>query len=112
MGIDRDAAPVVAHREDIAGSQIHFDEARMAGDGLVHGVVEDLGREMVERALVGAADIHAGTPANGLKSLKNLDIFGRIGGLGRTGAEEIVHDLFPFMAGTISAWEALGQPAT
>ena len=75
----------------------------MAGDGLVHGVVEDLGGEMVQRALVRAANIHARTPTNGLKSFKNLDIFGRIGGLGRGGAEEIVHVLFPFMAGTISA---------
>ena len=39
----------------------------MAGDRLVHGVVEHLGHEMVQRPLVGAADIHAGALADGLE---------------------------------------------
>jgi hypothetical protein len=50
----------------------------MAGDGFVHRVVEDFGDEVVERALVGAADIHTGTAADGLQALEDLDILGRI----------------------------------
>jgi hypothetical protein len=81
----------------------------MAGDGLVHRIVQNLGGEVVEGALIGATDIHARTPADRLKPFENLDILGGIRSLGRTGAEKIVHGLFPFMAGTISARIASGQ---
>ena len=49
---------------------------------LVHGVVEHLGEEVVHRLLVGAADIHAGAPAHGLKALQHLDIGGGVSLLG------------------------------
>ena len=54
----------------------------MAGYRFVHRIVEDLGRQMVQRPFVGAADIHAWPPPDGLQPLKNLDILGGIG-LGR-----------------------------
>ena len=46
---------------------------------LVHGVVEHLGEEVVQSLLVGAADIHAGTPAHRLEPLEHLDVGGSIG---------------------------------
>ena len=58
--------------------QRHFDEGRMAGHGLVHGVVQHLGEEVMHRRLVGAADIHAGAPADGLEPLQHFDRGGGI----------------------------------
>ena len=78
MGIDRDAAAVVAHGQPIAGGELDLDPRRVAGDGLVHGVVEHLGGEVMQAALVGAADIHAGAAADRLQALEHLDVFGRI----------------------------------
>ena len=58
--------------------QRDLDEAGMAGDRLVHRVVEDFGGQMVQRGFVGAADIHAGPPADRLQPLQNLDVLGGI----------------------------------
>ena len=49
----------------------------VAGHRLVHGIVDHLGEEVVQRLLVGAADIHAGPAANRLEPLQHLDI-GRV----------------------------------
>ena len=76
--VDRDAAAVVAHGEDVAGLQRHFDAAGMASDGFVHGVVEDFGGEVVQGGLVRAADVHAGAAADGLQALKNLNVLGAV----------------------------------
>jgi len=43
----------------------------VTGHRLVHGIVQDLGGEMVERGLIGAADIHAGAAAHGLQPLEH-----------------------------------------
>jgi hypothetical protein len=65
----------------------------MAGDGLVHGIVEHFGGEVMEPAFVGAADIHAGPPANWFQPFKNLDILCRIavGSLRGQRIEEVRH---------------------
>ena len=42
----------------------------MAGEVFVDGVVQDLRDAVVERALVGAADIHAGLFPDGLEALE------------------------------------------
>jgi hypothetical protein len=73
MRIDRDAAAVVADGDGVVGVQLHLDAAGVAGHRLVHRVVEDLGHQMVQRAFVGAADIHAGPLADGLQPLQHLD---------------------------------------
>ena len=66
----------------------------MARDCLVHRVVEDLGHEMMERALVGAADIHAGAAADRLEALEDLDVLGGVVLLGpaaaRRGGKQVV----------------------
>ncbi len=50
----------------------------MAGDRFVHGIVENLGREVVQRGVVGAADIHAGAAADRFQALQNLDVLGGV----------------------------------
>jgi hypothetical protein len=76
--IDRDAAAVVAHGDEIVGAQLDLDPGRMAGHRLVHGVVQQLGHQVVHGPLVGPADVHAGPPAHGLQALQDLDVLGRI----------------------------------
>ncbi len=98
MRVDGDAAPVVPHGKPVAGLQRHVDGGGVAGDRLVHRVVEDFRGQVVERVLVRAADIHAGTAPHRLQPLEDLDVLGRIGrfvppDLG--GAEQIVHVVFP-----------------
>jgi hypothetical protein len=67
------------------GVQLDLDAGGVAGDGLVHRVVQHLGHQMVQRALVGAADIHAGALADGLQPLQHLDGGGVVGNHGRFG---------------------------
>ena len=50
------------------------DAVAEAGHRLVDGVVDDLVDEVVQAALVGAADVHAGAAADGLEALEDLDI--------------------------------------
>jgi hypothetical protein len=57
----------------LPGCQRHVDARGVAGDRLVHRIVEHFGGEMVERALVDAADIHARAAADGFKTLEHLD---------------------------------------
>ncbi len=93
MRIDRNAATVVADRQPIAGGELDLDARRMAGDGLVHRVVDHLGGQVMQAAFVGAANIHAGAAADRLQPLENLDILGRIA-VGRFGdgwVEKIRH---------------------
>jgi hypothetical protein len=69
----------------------------MAGHGLVHCVVEQFGHEVVQRALVRAADKHARPTAYGLQALQDLDIVRAVVGRRRRGAavggalEQVVH---------------------
>ncbi len=57
---------------------MHLDAVRVPRNGLVHGVVENLGGQMMQRTFVRAADIHAGPAADGLKPLQHLDVLGRV----------------------------------
>ena len=49
-----------------------------AGHGLVNAIVGNLVDQMVQSALVGAADVHSGTAAHRLPSAQDLDVFGGI----------------------------------
>ena len=73
MRVDRHAAAVVADRQAVSGRELDLDAAGVAGDRLVHRIVDHLGGEVVERALVGAADVHAGAAADGLEPFEHLD---------------------------------------
>ena len=74
MGIDRNAPSVVRYTEITIGVQFDFDPVRMSGYGLIHGIVDDFCKQMMKGFFVGTTDIHAGTTADGLKTLQNLDI--------------------------------------
>ena len=74
MRVDRDAAAIVAHQHPVGGHELELDPAGVARHRLVHGVVQHLGHEMVQRPLVGAADIHAGPPPHRLQPLQHLDV--------------------------------------
>ena len=62
-------------------AEFHLDEGRVAGDRLVHRIVDDFREQVVEGGLVRAADIHAGPAADRLKALQNLDRGGGVAGL-------------------------------
>jgi hypothetical protein len=64
--VNRDAAAIVAHQHPVGRLKLKLDPVGVAGHRLVHGVVQHLGDEMVQRPLVGAADIHAGPPPHRL----------------------------------------------
>ena len=86
MRVDRDAAAVVGDGDEAVGLDLDLDEMRMPGERLVHGVVDHLGEEMMQRLLVGAADIHAGPPAHGLEPLQHLDMLRGVAAFGPAAA--------------------------
>ena len=81
MRIDRNAAAVVGDGDKAVGLHLDLDPVGVAGERLVHGIVDHLGEQMMQRLLVGAADIHAGPAAHRLEPLQNLDVLGGIAGL-------------------------------
>jgi hypothetical protein len=86
MRVDRDAAAVIGHADEAVGLHLDLDEGRMAGQGLVHGVVDHLGEQMMQRLLIGPADIHAGPAAHRLEPFEHLDVARGIAGLGSAAA--------------------------
>ena len=78
MRIDGDAAAVVGDGEEPVGLHLHLDPGGVAGHRLVHGVVDHLGEQVVERLLVGAAHVHAGPAAHRLEAFEHLDVGSRI----------------------------------
>ena len=79
-----DAAAVVDDGHAAVGAQRHVDAVGVAGEGLVHRVVDDLPHEVVQAALTGRADVHAGPLAHGVEAFEDLD---RLGVVGRGGLE-------------------------
>jgi hypothetical protein len=73
MRIDRHATAIVDDRQPVALLERDLDTIGMARHGLVHRIVEDLGGEVMERALVGAADIHAGAAPDRLQPFEHFD---------------------------------------
>ena len=82
--IDRNAATVIGDGEVAFLVEFHFDEGGVAGHRLIHRVVDDFGEQVVQRLVVGAADIHAGTATNGLQTFQNLNV-GRTVAVARRG---------------------------
>ena len=83
MRIDRHAAAVVGDGDEAVGVELDLDEGGVAGQRLVHGVVDHLGEQVMQRLLVGAADIHAGAAAHRLQALQHLDVLGGVAGFAR-----------------------------
>ena len=83
MRIDRNAAAVVGDADEAAGLHLHLDEGRVARQRLVHRVVDHFREQVMQRLLVGAADIHAGPAAHRLEPLQHLDVLGGVAGFAR-----------------------------
>ncbi len=80
VDVGRNAAAVVAHRHAAVAVQHQLDARGESGLRLVHRVVDDLERHVVQaRAVVGVADIHAGPPAHGIEALQDGNGCGVIG---------------------------------
>ena len=82
--VDRNAAAVIGDGDIALVVEAHLDAVGVAGHRLVHGVVEHFGEEVVQGALVGAADIHARTFAHRLQPFEHLDGGGVVSGALRT----------------------------
>ena len=78
MRVDRHSAAIIRDSQKAVCSKRDINPGGMARDRLIHRVVEDFREQVMERALVSAADIHAGTTANRLQPLKDFDILGGI----------------------------------
>ncbi len=78
VGVGGDAAAVVPYRYAAVLVNDRLDVVAEAGHSLVDGVVGDLVDQVVEAALVGAADVHAGPPAYRLQPAQHLDVAGRV----------------------------------
>src|SRR5690606_29861086 len=74
-GVDRygDAATVVHDPHATVGEQGDLDVVAVSGERLVHRVVHSLVHQVVETALTGRADVHAGALADCLEPLENRD---------------------------------------
>ncbi len=72
-GVGGDAAAVVDDPDAAVGEQRHHDPVAVAGERLVDRVVDDLGDQVVQAALAGRADVHAGALADRLEALEHLD---------------------------------------
>ena len=79
MQVYGDAAAVVGNGDGLVKGEVDVDAAGVSGHRLVHGVVEDFGRQVVKGALVGSANVHAGAAAHRLQALQDLDVLGRVG---------------------------------
>jgi hypothetical protein len=69
-----DAAAVVAHLDRAVRVEDHVDAARRAGEGLVHGVVDDLPQAVHEAAGVRRSDVHPGALAHGGQTLEDREV--------------------------------------
>jgi hypothetical protein len=85
MWINRNAAAVVVDGDKAVGRHLDFDPVGMACERLVHGVVDHLGEQVMQRLLVGAADIHARPAAHRLEALQHFDMLGGIAGIAARG---------------------------
>ena len=82
MRIDGDAAAVIGDGQKSVGGEFHLDEGGMACQRFIHGVVDDFREQMMQRLLVGAADIHAGPAPHRLQALKHFDVARGVAGFG------------------------------
>ena len=94
MWIHGNAAAIVGDGQPVADAKHDFDACGMARNCLVHAVVEDLGREVVQRPFVGAADIHARPTPDRLQPLEDLDRRSIITARFRTGGKVAAEQVF------------------
>ena len=79
VDVDRDAAAIVLDRHRIVRVNGDGDAIRIAGQGLVDGVIDHLVDHVMQAGgVIGVADVHARPLANGVQSLEDLDVFGSV----------------------------------
>ena len=74
VALDRDAAAVVADADRAVGQERRRDLVAVPRESLVDAVVEHLVDEVMEAALAGRADVHAGAFPNRLEPLEHGDL--------------------------------------
>ena len=74
VGVDRDTPPVVDNGYKAVCVQPDINPIGPPADGLVHRVVEDFRKQVVHRAVVRTADIHARSATHSFQALKDLDV--------------------------------------
>ena len=79
MVFHRNAAAVVGDGKIAVRIEFDLDEVGVSGHGFVHRVVDDFGEQVVEGALVGAANIHARPATHRFEAFQDLDGGGIIG---------------------------------
>ena len=90
MLLDRDAAAVVDDLDPPLGQDPDEDGVAVAGQRLVDGVVDHLVHQVVQAALPGGADVHAGTLADRVETLEHRDGLGVVAAGGDGGGTDLV----------------------
>ena len=81
MDVGRDAAAVVADREEPSALSVTVTSVAIAGQRLVDGIVDNLVNHVMEAGtIIGVADIHARPLADGVEAFQNLDGIGTVAG--------------------------------
>ena len=78
VDIHRNPTPVVTDGNRTVCVDGHIDVSAVAGQKFIDRVVKHLAHAMVERSLVGAANIHARLLANGFETLEGTQIIGGV----------------------------------
>ena len=76
MNIDRNAAAVVAHGNGTIDVNGDFNLVAKAGEMFVDRVVENFENHVMQPALIGVADVHAGPLPNRFKAFEFIDLSG------------------------------------
>ena len=76
--VNRDATAVVADAHAAVGQDGDLDVVAVAGQGLVDRVVDNLVDEVVQPALTGGTDVHAGALPDRFKPFEDSDVRGSI----------------------------------
>ncbi len=76
--VDGDAAAVVNDGDGVVDVDDDIDLLRVAGEGLIDGVIDDFIDEVMKAHFAGGADVHGGAEAHGLEAFEDLNIFAGI----------------------------------
>ncbi len=71
--LHRDASTVVGHPHAVPVDQLDENRIAVAGQGFVHGVVDDLVHQVMKTAFAGGTDVHARALSDGLQALEDRD---------------------------------------
>ena len=69
MRVNGYAAPIIGYGQVTARLKFHFNTAGMTGDGLVHGIIDNFGKKVMQSTGVRPANIHTGAQTNGFEAL-------------------------------------------